>query len=65
MNWTKKEIKTINELLGLLHKHKIEYIDDLERIILEHKEFTKAYSAIKETRIIPKIQEEEVDETAI
>lgn len=57
--WTQEEIKTINQILGLLHKHNIEYVEDLEKIILEHKEFTKVYQIVKETHIVPKVQEDE------
>ena len=59
MGWTSQEIETINEILGLLHKYNIEYVEDLEKIILEHKEFTKAYQIVKETHIVPKVQEDE------
>lgn len=52
--WTEKEIKAINQILGLLHKYNIKYVQDLEKIILEHKEFTKAYKITKETYIVPK-----------
>lgn len=57
--WTQEEIKTINQILGLLQKHNIEYVEDLEKIILEHKEFTKVYQIVKETHIVPKVQEDE------
>ena len=59
MGWTQREIKVINQILRLLHKHNIESVEDLEKIILEHKEFTKIYKIIQETHIVPKAQEEE------
>ena len=59
MGWTQREIKVINKILELLHKHNIEYVEDLERIILEHKEFTKIYKVVQETHIVPTAQEEE------
>lgn len=62
MAWTQKEIEVINQVLDLLHKHNINYLEDLEKVILEHKEFTKVYNKIKETHIIPKV-EENIDET--
>lgn len=61
MGWTQKEIEVINQVLDLLHKHNINYMEDLEKIILEHKKFTEAYNKIKETHIIPKV-EENIDE---
>jgi hypothetical protein len=62
MGWTQREIKVINQILRLLHKHNIEYVEDLEKIILEHKEFTKIYNMVQETHIVPKAQED-TDET--
>ena len=62
MIWTPQEIETINKILRLLNKHNIEYVEDLEKIILEHEEFTKIYKIVKETHIVPKAQEDE-DET--
>jgi hypothetical protein len=62
MGWTQREIKVINQILGLLHKHNIEYVEDLEKIILEHKEFIKIYKIVQETHIVPKAQED-TDET--
>ena len=59
MGWTSQEIETINEILGLLHKYNIDYVEDLETIILEHKEFTKIYKIVKETHVVPKAQEDE------